>query len=48
MDKRTKDDLINVARSTKNAELIAKLEAILKPYGLPPSAPDMPMAPNQK
>ncbi|MEY4935247.1 MAG: hypothetical protein RIS64_1606 [Bacteroidota bacterium] len=45
MDKRTKDDLINLARSTKNTDLIAKLEVILKPYGLPPSAPDVPLNP---
>jgi hypothetical protein len=48
MDKRTKDDLISLARSTKNAELISKLELILKPYGLPPSAPELPTAPPQK
>jgi hypothetical protein len=48
MDKRTKDDLIQLARSTKNAELISKLELILKPYGLPPSAPELPTAPPQK
>ncbi|MEO0041695.1 MAG: hypothetical protein RL329_1143 [Bacteroidota bacterium] len=48
MDKRTKDDLIQLARSTKNAAMIAQWETLLKPYGLPAAAPDMPIAPVQK
>jgi hypothetical protein len=48
MDKRTKDELVQLARMTKVQSFIDKIEALFKPYGLPAAMPEIPTLPPSK